>query len=127
MNSITKTIGVDLAKQVFAICEVDGTGRVRQRGDFRRCEFAAWLAQLPTGTVVAMEACSGAHYWARRCLAHDLIVSVKSEAQQARLSWRRVRYDPQAWLRHPMVQRAATKSAALQDETLMSDEALMSA
>jgi transposase len=91
MNSITKTIGVDLAKQVFAICEVDGTGRVRQRRDFRRCELAAWLAQLPAGTVMVMEACSGAHYWARRCLAHDLIVSVKSEARQARLSWHRVR------------------------------------
>jgi len=26
-----------------------------------------WLAQLPAGTIVAMEACSGAHYWARCC------------------------------------------------------------
>jgi transposase len=36
-------------------------------------------------------------------------------------------YDPEAWLRHPMVQRAAKKDAALLDEMLMSDEALMSA
>jgi transposase len=68
----TITIGVDLAKQVFSVCEVDGAGRVLKRQDLRRDAFAAWLAQLPAGTVVAMEACSGAHYWARCCLAHGL-------------------------------------------------------
>jgi transposase len=68
----TITIGVDLAKNVFAICELDENGRVRQRKELRRDAFAAWLAQLPAGTVVAMEACSGAHHWARRCLAHGL-------------------------------------------------------
>jgi len=31
-----------------------------------------WLTQVPVGTVVAMEACSGAHHWARRCLEHGL-------------------------------------------------------
>jgi transposase len=130
MSSIAKTIGVDLAKQVFSICELDGVGRVRQRRDLQRGAFAAWLVQLPAGTVVAMEACSGAHHWARRCLAHGLtpklmaaqfvqpfrksqtnkndhndaeaiataarqgnmrFVSIKSQGQQARLSWHRVR------------------------------------
>jgi transposase len=70
MNTIT--IGVDLAKLVFAICELDENGRVRLRRELRRDAFAAWLAQLPAGTVVAMEACSGAHHWGRRCLAHGL-------------------------------------------------------
>jgi len=55
----TITIGVDLAKLLFSICEVDPSGRVLQRKDLRRDAFAAWLAQLPAGTVVAMEACSG--------------------------------------------------------------------
>lgn len=63
----TITIGIDLAKQVFSACEVDARGRVLQRRDFRRDAFSAWLPQVPTGTVVAMEACSGAHHWARRC------------------------------------------------------------
>lgn len=71
MGTIT-TIGIDLAKQAFSTCETDGSGRVRQRRDFRRAAFAAWLAQVPAGTVVAMEACSGAHHWARRCLAYGL-------------------------------------------------------
>ena len=68
----TITIGVDLAKLVFAICELDENGRVLQRKELRRDAFAAWLAQVPAGAVVAMEACSGAHHWARRCLEHGL-------------------------------------------------------
>jgi transposase len=70
MNTIT--IGVDLAKSVFSVCEVDGGGRLLRRLDLKRDAFALWLAQLPAGTVVAMEACSGAHHWARRCLEHGL-------------------------------------------------------
>ncbi|MGB8377443.1 MAG: IS110 family transposase, partial [Rhodanobacteraceae bacterium] len=66
MNTIT--IGVELAKRVFSVCEVDGAGHVLARRDLGREAFALWLAQLPVGSVVAMEACSGAHHWARRCL-----------------------------------------------------------
>jgi transposase len=61
----TITIGVDLAKHVFPVCEMDGSGGVLRRLDLKRDAFAAWLAQLPAGTVVAMEACSGAHHWSR--------------------------------------------------------------
>ena len=68
----TITIGVDLAKSLFSACEVDGIGHVLKRQDLRREPFGLWLAQLPAGTVVAMEACSGAHHWARRCLAYGL-------------------------------------------------------
>lgn len=68
----TITIGVDLAKNVFSACEMDSSGHVRRRLDLKRDAFALWLAQVPAGTVVAMEACSGAHHWARRCLEHGL-------------------------------------------------------
>lgn len=70
MNTIT--IGVDLAKSVFSVCEVDSSGHVLRRLDLKRDAFAVWLAQVPAGTVVAMEACSGAHHWARRCLDYGL-------------------------------------------------------
>ncbi len=69
----TITVGVDLAKQVFSVCVVDGSGRVGQRRDLKREAFAAWLVQLPPETVLAMEACSGAHHWARRCVEHGLV------------------------------------------------------
>jgi transposase len=68
----TITIGVDLAKSVFSACEVDGIGHVLRRQDLRREPFGLWLAQLPAGTIVAMEACSGAHHWARLCLEDGL-------------------------------------------------------
>ncbi len=68
----TITIGVDLAKNVFSTCAVDGGGHILRRLDLKRDAFARWLAQLPAGTVVAMEACSGAHHWARRCLEYGL-------------------------------------------------------
>jgi transposase len=64
----TITIGVDLAKSVFSVCAVDAAGHVQRRQDLGREAFALWLAQAPAGTVVAMEACSGAHHWARCCL-----------------------------------------------------------
>lgn len=64
----TTTVGVDLAKYVFSVCTLDSLGRVLLRREFRREALAEWLAHLPPGTVVAMEACSGAHHWARRCL-----------------------------------------------------------
>ena len=68
----TITIGVDLAKSVFSVCEVDGAGHVLRRQDLRRDVFGIWLAQVPAGAVVAMEACSGAHHWARQCLNYGL-------------------------------------------------------
>ena len=68
----TILIGVDLAKSVFSTCTMDAVGHVVRRQDLHREAFGVWLAQQPAGTVVAMEACSGAHHWARQCLAYDL-------------------------------------------------------
>lgn len=67
----TITIGVDLAKQVFSVCSADAAGRIQER-DLRREAFIQWLPSVPAGTVVAMEACSGAHHWARRCQDYGL-------------------------------------------------------
>ena len=66
------TVGIDLAKQLFSICVVDGNGRVAQRKDLNREALAEWLVHLPAGTAVAMEACSSAHHWARVCRQHGL-------------------------------------------------------
>lgn len=68
----TITIGVDLAKQVFSVCSVNAAGGVQERRDLRRDAFMQWLPSVPAGTTMAMEACSGAHHWARRCQDHGL-------------------------------------------------------
>jgi hypothetical protein len=49
------TIGVDLAKSMFSVCAVDAAGHVQRRPDLGREAFALWLAQVPAGSVVAMD------------------------------------------------------------------------
>ena len=64
MSEIT-TMGIDLAKHVFSLHGVDAAGRVVLRKTVRRNELEGVLATLPA-CLIGMEACSGAHEWARR-------------------------------------------------------------
>lgn len=63
MNNVT-TIGIDLAKSVFALVALTAKGKERWRKTLRRKQVLAWLAKQEKA-VVAMEACGGSHYWAR--------------------------------------------------------------
>src|SRR6266849_1068917 len=64
MDKIT-TAGIDLAKRVFALHAVDAAGRVVLRKTVRREQLMEVVASLPP-CLIGMEACSGAHEWARR-------------------------------------------------------------
>jgi transposase len=64
MGNVT-TVGIDLAKNVFSLHGVDGAGVVVLRKTVSRARLVALIAQLPLCTI-GMEACSGAHEWARR-------------------------------------------------------------
>ena len=67
------TIGLDLAKSVFHAVGRDASGqRVFSRA-LRRGQVEPFFAALPR-CVVAMEACGGAHHWARRlqALGHEV-------------------------------------------------------
>ncbi len=68
MNEIT-TVGVDLAKEVIAVCAADRAGRIVFTRIFRRDTFATWAVQLPP-CVFGMEACGAAHHWARWLASH---------------------------------------------------------
>jgi len=59
-------VGVDLAKNLIQVHAVDASGRRVVSRAFKREQFMAWCSQLPQGCLVAMEACSSAHHWARR-------------------------------------------------------------
>ena len=63
------TIGIDLAKSVFHVCGTNRRGRVLWRKKTTRRGLEALLAELPPSRI-AMEACGGSHYWARRCQAY---------------------------------------------------------
>ena len=62
--SEASTIGLDLAKRVFQAHGADASGRVIFRKRLRRDQVLTFFAGLPA-CMVAMEACSSAHYWAR--------------------------------------------------------------
>ena len=59
-------VGVDLAKQVFQVHGVDRAERPAWRKQLRRSRWIADLeAMAGPGCEVGMEACAGAHHWAR--------------------------------------------------------------
>jgi transposase len=59
-----KTLGIDLAKNPFRVHGMDGQGRTVVQRQLRRRQLLPFMAQLRP-CLVAMEACGGAHYWAR--------------------------------------------------------------
>ena len=65
-------VGADLAKSVIQVHGVDGAGRRVAAKALRREQFLGWCKQLPPGCIVAMEACSSAHHWARKLRALGL-------------------------------------------------------
>jgi len=58
------TMGIDIAKNVFEVYVEDEAGQVLERRRLSRKKLLSWLANRPPATV-GMEACGGAHYWAR--------------------------------------------------------------
>jgi transposase len=69
-------VGIDLAKSVFAVHGVDERGKaVLVRPNVARGKLHELIAWLPACTV-AMEACSGAHHWARLFEAHGHTVKL---------------------------------------------------
>ena len=65
-------VGADLAKRVIQVHAVDGAGQVLTTRALPRDKFIAWCGQLPAGCIVAMEASSSAHYWARKLMVLGL-------------------------------------------------------
>lgn len=64
------TVGIDTAKSVFAVHGVDEAGKVQLRQPkVARGKLNALIASLPP-CAIGMEACTGAHHWARQFQAH---------------------------------------------------------
>jgi len=62
--SIT-TVGIDLAKSVFQIHAVNEYGKAVLNRQIKREKVAEFFANMPP-CLIGMEACGGAHYWARK-------------------------------------------------------------
>lgn len=92
-----KRIGLDLAKNLFEIYGVDGEERVAVRETLKRGKVLEYFAQLPP-CLVGMEACGGAHYWARELakLGHDARLMAPQFVAPYRKSNKTDRNDAQA-------------------------------
>ena len=63
-------LGIDLAKNVFALHGVDEFGKAALvRPNVKRDQLVEIIANLPP-CVIGMEACSGGHHWARLFARH---------------------------------------------------------
>lgn len=70
------TVGIDLAKNVFAVHGVDETGRaILVKPKVARDQLLPLIAQLPP-CLIGMEACTGAHHWARQFRQHGHTVKL---------------------------------------------------
>ncbi len=62
------TIGIDLAKNVFQVHGADARGKPVLKKQLKRAQVLAFFANLMP-CKIGMEACSSAHYWARKLQA----------------------------------------------------------
>jgi transposase len=63
-----KTIGIDLAKNVFQIHGVDSVGKPVIKKQLRRQQMAEFFVKIEP-CLIGMEACASAHFWARKLIA----------------------------------------------------------
>lgn len=88
-------VGIDLAKNVFAVHGVNEAGKAELvRPNVTRGKLQELIANLPPCTI-GMEACSGAHHWARLFQAHGHTVRLMAPKFVApyRLSGKRGKND----------------------------------
>src|SRR6266516_3620835 len=70
MKPEMSVLGIDIAKRVFHAVGMDERGKIVLRKRLSRHDLIPFLAKLPP-VLIGMEACGGAHYWARRFRAHS--------------------------------------------------------
>jgi transposase len=114
------TIGIDLAKNVFAVSAADALGKVVLRKQLRRGQVLEFMHQLAP-CVVAMEACGGSHYWARALgkLGHEVRLLSPARVRPYRHGSKHDRNDADAICeaaRRPEMRYVAVKSVAQQDQ-----------
>src|SRR4029450_13095022 len=69
MKPAMSILGIDIAKRVFHAVGMDKRGEIVLRKRLSRHDLIPFLAKLPP-VRIGMEACGGAHYWARRFREH---------------------------------------------------------
>ena len=75
MQQQLSVVGIDLAKRIFHVAGMDERGQIVLRKRLTREALLPFLARL-SPVLIGMEACGGAHYWARRLREHGHTVKL---------------------------------------------------
>jgi len=80
-------LGIDLAKNVFAVHGVNEAGKPELvRPSVPRARLHELIAALPP-CVIGIEACSGAHHWARLFMARSHAIGIE-KSYSMMIRWR---------------------------------------
>lgn len=113
------TVGLDLAKNTFHLVGLDAQGREAVKRQMSRAQVLRYFANLPRCTV-GMEACAGAHYFAREISRHGHEVKlippqyVKAYLRGQKNDYNDARAIAEA-VRSPSMRFVAAKTVAQQD------------
>jgi transposase len=77
MKQEMHVLGIDMAKHVFHAVGMDDTGKIVLRKRWSRHDLIPFVAKLPM-VLIGIEACGGAHYWARRFRAYGHEVKLRA-------------------------------------------------
>jgi transposase len=69
VKSPISVLGIDIAKRIFHVVGMNERGQIVLRKRLSRHDLMPFIATLPP-VLIGMEACGGAHYWARRFREH---------------------------------------------------------
>ena len=116
-----KIIGIDLAKNIFFLFEINHKGKNLNRKKLQRSKLLNYVAsQSPC--IIAMEACSGAHYWAREFVkfGHEVLLYPPQHVKSQRRKQKNDYNDAEAiaelalYQRHPAVPHKSIEQQDIQ-------------
>ncbi|MEI8673150.1 IS110 family transposase [Vibrio sp. SA48] len=116
-----KIIGIDLAKNIFFLLQINHKGKNISRKKLQRTKLLNYIAnQNPC--IISMEACSGAHYWAREFekLGHEVLLYPPQHLKSQRRKQKNDYNDAEAiaelalYQRHPPVPHKSIEQQDIQ-------------
>ncbi len=114
-----RTIGIDLAKNVFEICGLDENGEIQLRRRVRRETLLRAVGEIPA-CVIGIEACTGAFFWQRQLevFGHEVRIIAPQHVKPFRRRQKNDRNDAEAIaiaITQPRMRFVPKKSVMQQD------------
>ena len=108
MKQEMHVLGIDIAKRMFHAVGMDNRGNVVYRKRLSRHDLIPFIAKPPS-VLIGLEACGGAHYWARRFCAYGHEVKLMAPQFVKPLSLSRLHHWLPRMQAHPEVVQGTTE------------------